>query len=70
MAKYKTLELHLISLQTTRLGASKYRHDLTLRDWDDGEEVSLTVELRYPISAVTAWKIRVLTEDLPESPPG
>ncbi len=69
MAKYKTLELHLTSLSTLRLGPNHYRHTLSLRDWDDGEKISLTVDLAYPISAVTPIKFRVLIEDLPESPP-
>lgn len=68
MAKYKTLELHLVELKTVKIADLNYRHTLTLRDWDDGEAVSLTINLTYPISAVTAWKIRVLVEDLPESP--
>jgi len=68
MAKYKTLELHLVSLNTVRLAANSYRHDLTLRDWDDGEQVSLTITLSYPINAVQPFKLRVLTEDLPETP--
>ncbi len=69
MAKYKTLELHLISLQTTRISANNYHHEITLRDWDDGEEVKITIQLSYPISAVTAWKLRVLIEDLTEPYP-
>jgi len=69
MAKYKTLELHLVSLNTIRLSANNYRHTLTLRDWDDGEEISLTVDLSYPINAVTPIKFRILIEDLLESPP-
>lgn len=68
MAKYKTLELHLVELKTIRVSPNNYRHTLTLRDWDDGEQISLTVNLSYPINAVTPIKFRVLVEDLPESP--
>ena len=70
MAEYKTLELHLVSLQTIRMGPNLYRHDITLHDWDDGEKVDLTINLSYPINAITPLKIRVLIEDLLESPPG
>ncbi|GAH86712.1 unnamed protein product, partial [marine sediment metagenome] len=37
MAKYKTLELHLHTMTTLKLGPNMYKHDLTLIDWDDGE---------------------------------
>ncbi|MBA7540936.1 hypothetical protein ES705_33239 [subsurface metagenome] len=69
MAKYKTLELHPVKLDTIRLAPGNYRHSITLHDWDDGEEVTFTINLSYPINAITPLKIRVLIEDLLESPP-
>lgn len=68
MAKYKTLELHLHTMTTLKLGPNMYKHDLTLRDWDDGEEVKITMTLDYPITTVTPLKIRVVVEDIPEAP--
>jgi len=68
MAKYKTLELHLHSMTTLKLGPNSYRHDLTLRDWDDGETVTCSMTLSYPITAVTPMRIRVVVEDIPEAP--
>ena len=68
MAKYKTLELHLHTMTTLKLGPNMYKHELTLVDWDDGEEVKLTATLAYPITAVTPLKFRVVVEDIPEAP--
>lgn len=68
MAKYKTLELHLASMTTLRMAPNQYHHDITLVDWDDGEEVNLSMTLKYPITAVTPLKLRVIEEDLPEAP--
>ncbi|GAI90753.1 unnamed protein product [marine sediment metagenome] len=68
MAKYKTLELHLLKLYTLRLGPNSYKHTCTLADWDDGESVELSMTLKYPITAVTPLKLRVVVEDLPEAP--
>ncbi|GAI89750.1 unnamed protein product [marine sediment metagenome] len=68
MAKYKTLELHLHTMTTTKLGPNIYKHNLTLIDWDDGEEVKITMTLSYPITAVTPLKLRVVVEDIPEAP--
>ena len=70
MAKYKTLELHMVSLNTIRIAPGNYRHTVTLHDWDDGEKVDLSIELSCPINAITPLKIRVLIEDLPETLPG
>jgi len=69
MAALRTLELHLHTMTTLRLGPNNYQHTMVLRDWDDGEEVKLTMTLKYPISAITPLKLRVVFEDLPESPP-
>ena len=69
MAKFRTLELHLYSMTTIKVGPNKYQHTLTLRDWDDGEEVNVTMTLKHPISAVTPLKLRVIEEDIPEAPP-
>lgn len=59
----------MVSLSTLRIGPGNYRHSVTLHDWDDGEQVSLTIDLSYPINAITPLKIRVLIEDLLETPP-
>ncbi len=69
MAALRTLELHLHTMNTIRLGPNNYRHTIVLRDWDDGEEVNLTMTLKYPVSAITPLKLRVVQEDLPESLP-
>ncbi len=69
MSKYQTYELHVISLKTVRLGPREYLHNVILRDWDDGQQVMLDMRLSNPINTITPWKIRVLIEDLPESPP-
>lgn len=68
MAKYKTLELHLTNMTTTRLGPNSYRHELLLTDWDDGEVVNVSMTLKHPITAITPVKIRVVEEDIPEAP--
>ena len=69
MAALKTLELHLTQMTTSRLAPNKYQHNLTLRDWDDGEKVDITMTLKHPITAVTPLKLRVVYEDIPEAPP-
>ncbi|MBA7609563.1 hypothetical protein ES703_16754 [subsurface metagenome] len=68
MAKYKTLELHLHTMKTVKLGPNNYKHTITLVDWDDGEEVIIAASLHYPISAITPLKMRVVEEDIPEAP--
>ena len=69
MAKYLTYELHLTGLVTSKLGPNRYTHQIHLRDWDDAQEVVITMVTPYPVIAAYPWKIRVLVEDLPESPP-
>ncbi|MBA7479413.1 hypothetical protein ES707_14847 [subsurface metagenome] len=68
MSKYKTLELHLHTMTTLKLGPNMYKHDIILVDWDDGEEVKITTTLDYPINAITPLKFRVIVEDIPEAP--
>ncbi len=68
MAKFHTLDLHLTNLDVIRLGPFRYTNQVTCRDWDDGEEISFTAKMRFPIMAISNFKVRIQVEDLVESP--
>jgi len=69
MAKFLTLDLHLVQLNVTRLGPGRYRNQVTCRDWDDGILIPFDTITPYPIMAISNFKVRVQVEDLIESEP-
>ncbi len=69
MAKFKTLDMHLVNLNVTRLGPGNYVSNITARDWDDGEEATFSLRMAFPVIALSILKIRIQIEDLQESPP-
>lgn len=68
MAKFHTLDLHLINLKVIRLGPGRYSNEVICRDWDDGVSISFNTISQYPIMAISNFKVRVQVEDLIESP--
>lgn len=69
MAKFKTLDLHLTQLDVIRAGPGSYLHQIRVTDWDDGVEFPMSIQLEYPIIAISNFKIRIQVEDLIESEP-
>lgn len=67
MAKLKTLEFHTTDLQVIRLAEGRYAHNITMTDYDDGEQIKIEMLLTQPASVIMPIKIRVTPEDLPES---
>ncbi len=69
MAKFKTLDMHLVNLRVIRNSAGDYTNTVTATDWDDGVTISFQARMEFPIIALSTFKVRIQVEDLIESPP-
>lgn len=69
MAKFKTLDMHLVNLRVIRNSAGDYTNTVTATDWDDGVTISFAARMEFPIIALSTFKVRIQVEDLIESPP-
>ena len=68
MARFRTLDLFPVSLSTIRTSPGNYRTTATLRDWDDGIDLNVTLNSPGPIIAITPIKMRMQTEETLEAP--